>query len=60
MVFFHAPGAKTKKALGERACPEELKSEVLARSKQYFVYPFQFYEMWIYGWISLVLIRVIG
>ena len=39
----------------ERACPnyKEPKSEVLARSKQYFDH-FQFYEMWMHGWISLV------
>ena len=38
----------------ERASPKEPKSEVLARSKQYFDGSFQFYEMWMHGWISLV------
>ena len=38
----------------ERVCPKEPKSEVLARSKQYFDHPFQFYEMAMHGWISLV------
>ena len=65
-IFFYTLGGRKKKQtfsfplfiraniLRERACPKEPKSEVLARSKQYYLGGFQFYEMWIYGWISLV------
>ena len=39
--------------LKRKSLPKEPKSEVLARSKQYFDCAFQFYEMVMHGWISL-------
>ena len=49
-TFFLPPFHSCPNVLRERACPKEPKSEVLA----IFACIIQFYEMDIYGWISLV------
>ena len=57
--FFLPPFHSWPHILRERACPKEPKSEVLARSKQYYLGAFQFYEMEMHGWISLVWCAVV-